>query len=281
MLCSSAGRPVHAESPVPLPTALAAGKCDAGPNPHKLSEIARKSVQGDILSIGADGKPGVLKGATVLLVCRGGKGKNETSTWTENCIATLVVCPAPPQDQKLTTDDVPGLHSYKADGGEQINKLGLSLFHLPAARAALIRVTKESTEDCCGNSATGKNHSLYLVHGHSLRRVLAYDASFQSSPDAERIPKNDFSTTLLPGTQSTRELTDLILTRVQTYLRKSKHKPVIRSYTWTGDYYDGCGAGCGDQQRCCNGSCASASYDPYQRCREDRALKPAPAAPQP
>lgn len=279
LLFLAAERLVHAEAPAPLTTALTAGSCDAGPNPHKLSKIARKIIRGDILTIGTDGKPGVLKGATVLLVCRGDRGQDENHSWTEDCVSTLVVCSAPPQSQKLTTDDVPDMHSYKSDGGEQIDKLGLSLLYLPAEAAALIRVIKESTEDCCGNSATGKSHSLYLVHGHSLRKVLAYDASLQSSPDEENVPKNDFSTTLLPGAKSTRGLTDLLLTRIQTHRRRSKRTPVVRSYVWTGDYYDGCGASCGDKQRCCNGSCEPASVDPDRRCREDSARKPTPTAP--
>lgn len=272
LLFLSAERLVRAEPPAPLAAARAAGKCDAGPNPHKLSKVAQKILHGDILSIGTDGRPGVLKGATVLLVCRGGRGKDEDHTWMEDCASTLVVCPAEPQSQKLVTDDVAGLNRYKSDGGEQLEKLGLSLFYLPAEGAALIRVIKESTEDCCGSSATGKSQSFYLVHGQSLRKVLAYDASLKSSSDEDDVPKNDFSTTLLAGPKSTRGLTDLVLTRIHTHSRK--RTPVVRNYVWTGDYYDGCGAGCGDKQRCCNGNCEPASADQDSQCREGSARKP-------
>ena len=258
----------------PVPKVVSSAACDIEPAVRKQQTLVRKRVAGDILMVGEDGKPAVLKAAQVLLVCRGRRADKDQSEWDEECQSALVVCPA--QGPKLVTNEVPGIQNSKADGGDQTERLALELFRMPVEGAALVLVAHTSTEDCCGNVSKLLEHSLYLVYRNSLRKILSYQAA--SNHKGEETSTGSSNSKLQPGTTATRGLTDLVLQTTKTSSNDQRQRSV-RKFSWTGGYYDGCGQGCGPGQVCCNGNCALDRYRSAMGCREDdAAAQKTPAA---
>lgn len=256
-----------AEQSIPRVTSA---PCDIELASKKQQTLVRKQARGDLLALGEDGNPAVLKEAQVLLVCRGSRADKVESEWTEECQSALLICTA--EGKTLLTNEVPGIKNYKADGGEQTERLALELFRLPVEGAALVLVAHTSAEDCCGSVAKSTEHSLYMVYRNGIRKILSYNAASKLTGEET----TDSRAKLQPGINRSRGLTELILQTTKTS-SDAKRRRSIRTFIWTGAYYDGCGQGCGPGQKCCNGNCAPNGDRGGMRCREDE--EPAPKTP--